>query len=330
MLHLFFTNFNFCLQLCRYSAGDVLYNFRRKKPRTTITNCYCCGFIFKYIELGEGCTAFCDYSGEGEKIKGREPLINQPFNWGDECPQTKLDGDGNELPVESCTRVNPRLKTSTVKSPSPTTPKSKQTTTRKNKSATTQRTTTKNISKSERLVTASTTTQKTRATRRKEIFQNQRVFSSKRPSINNQGTRSPFSGALLITQPSVITSTTTTEPPHNLIFDTTKKTKLATTPSPKLAIKNIRKATTLHPKIQSKKDSLPIWSEKLPITPSLKLTIENVRKATALDPKIQPNRDSLPIWATPSPKLTIENVRKATILYPNEEPRRDSLPIWTE
>lgn len=86
--------------LCRYSAGDVLYNFRRKqKPKIAITNCYCCGFIFKYIELGEVCTAFCDYSGEGEKIKGREPLINQPFNWGDECPQ-KLDGDGNELPVE--------------------------------------------------------------------------------------------------------------------------------------------------------------------------------------------------------------------------------------
>ncbi len=35
----------------------------------------------------------------GEKIKGREPLINQPFNWGDECPQAKLDGDGNELPL---------------------------------------------------------------------------------------------------------------------------------------------------------------------------------------------------------------------------------------
>jgi len=289
--------------LCRYSAGDVLYNFRQKrkqKPKTAITQCYCCGFIFKYIELGEICMAFCDYSGEGEKIKGREPLINLPFNWGDECPQAKLDGDGNELPMESCTQVNPELKTSTVKIPSPTTPKSKQTTTRKYKSATTKRTSTKSISKSEQLVTASTT-QKTRATRRKEIFQNQRFVISKRPSINNQGTRSPFSGALLITQPSVITSSTT-ETPQYLIIDTTKKKKLATTPLPKLNIENVRKATTLHPKINPKRDSLT-----------------------------RSDRDSLPTWIQPSSKLTIENVRKdASILYPKEEPRRDSLPIWSE
>ena len=249
--------------------------------------------------------------------------------------------------------------------PSPTTPKSKQTTKTNYKSATTQRTTTINIPKSklsERLITASTTTQKTRATRRKGILQNQRFFSSKRPSIS-QGNRDPFSGALLKTQPSVITSTyTTTESPHYSIIDATKKTKLATTPSPKLTNENVRKATSKRPSINqgtrvpfsgallitqpsvitsSTTTEPPHYliidttkKTKLATTPSPKLTNENVRKATTLHPKIQSKKDSLPIWSaklatTPSQKLTIENVRKATFLYPNIEPKRDSFPIWS-
>merc|ERR1712137_123511 len=95
---------------------------------------------------------------------------------------------------------------------------------------------------SEQLIIASTTTQKTKTTRRREIFKNQRV-TSKRPH------ESPFSGAVLVTQPSVVTSTpsstsssTTTKPPKYLIFATTTKTKtkLATTPSSKLNNLNVK------------------------------------------------------------------------------------------
>jgi len=233
--------------LCRYGAGDVLFLSRRKqkqKPKTT-TNCYCCGFIFRYLELGEVCTAYCDYSGEGEKIKGREPLINLPFNWGDECPQAKLDGDRNELPLGSCDQVSPRLKTSTIKPPTASTLRSIQTTKRIKKATTSQRTTTRtksptraSLQLSDQLVFATTTSEKQTTTTKIRIFQNQR-YASKRPSLN-QGTDNLFSGALLITTPSVISQPSTTT-------STTIKKKLATTKLPKINIKNVKKASTLSP-----------------------------------------------------------------------------------
>merc|ERR1711909_82788 len=239
--------------LCRYSAGDVLYNFRRKqKPKSGITLCYCCGFIFKYIEQGEVCTAYCDYSGEGEKISGKESLVNLPFNWGDECPQAKLDGDGNELPLGPCRQVSPPLKTSTIKPPSTTSPRSIQTTKQVKKLATTERTTTSKKWKaptpaSEQLIIASATTQKAKTTRRREIFRNQRL-TSKRPR------ESPFSGAVLVTQPSVVTSTSSST-------TTAMKTKLATTPSSKLNNSNVKKVATLKPKVQTKRDDIIIWQK---------------------------------------------------------------------
>jgi len=244
--------------LCRYSSGDVLYNFRRKqRPKSGITLCYCCGFIFKYIEQGEVCTAYCDYSGEGEKITGKESLVNLPFNWGDECPQAKLDGDGNELPLGPCRQVSPPLKTSTIKPPSTTTPRSIQTTKQVKKLATTERTTTSKKWKSpttaspkfsEQLIIASTTTQKNKTTRRREIFRNQRL-TTKRPR------EAPFSDAVLVTQPSVVTSTSTST-------TTAMKTKLATTSSSKLNNSNVKKAATLlKPKVETKRDDIIIWQK---------------------------------------------------------------------
>merc|ERR1712137_1148204 len=91
---------------------------------------------------------------------------------------------------------------------------------------------------SEQLIIASTTTQKAKTTRRREIFRNQRL-TSKRPR------EAPFSGAVLVTQPSVVTSTTTA-----------MKTKLATTPSSKLNNSNVKKAATLKPKVETKRDDI--------------------------------------------------------------------------
>merc|ERR1712137_468960 len=100
---------------------------------------------------------------------------------------------------------------------------------------------------SEQLIIASTTTQKAKTTRRREIFRNQRV-TSKRPRD------SPFSGAVLVTQPSVVTSTSSST-------TTAMKTKLATTPSSKLNNSNVKKAATLKPKVETKRDDIIIWQK---------------------------------------------------------------------
>jgi len=250
--------------LCRYGAGDVLFvSGRKQRPKTT-TNCYCCGFIFRYLELGEVCTAYCDYSGEGEKIKGRKPLVYLPFNWGDECPQAKLDGDRNELPLGQCDQVSPQLKTSTIKPPTASTLRSIQTTKQIKKATTSLRTTKMTRSPtrappklSDQLVFATTTSQK-RTTTQRRIFQNQR-YANKRPS-SNQGTENLFSGALLITTPSVISQPSTTS--------TTIKKKLATTKLPKINIQIVKKASTLspHPQFNKPEANAPdtkdrIWSK---------------------------------------------------------------------
>merc|ERR1712179_867551 len=131
-----------------------------------------------------------------------------------------------------------------------------QTTKQVKKLATTETTTTSNKYKSpttaspkfsEQLILASATTQKAKTTHRREIFRNQRL-TSKRPR------ESPFSGAVLVTQPSVVTSTSSST-------TTAMKTKLATTPSSKLNNSNVKKVATLKPKVQTKRDDIIIWQK---------------------------------------------------------------------
>jgi hypothetical protein len=196
----------------------------------------------------------------GEKIKGREPLVNLPFNWGDECPQAKLDGDRNELPLGgSCGQVSPKLK----KHPTTSTLRSIETTNQIKKATTSQRTIKKTKSPtratpnlSEQLVFVTTknflvptssqnpTTKTTRLTTRRRILQNQRNVN-KRPS-SNHGTDNLFSSAVLITSPSLISQPSTTT-------STTIKKRLATTKLPKIKTQNVKKASTLRPQPQFKK-----------------------------------------------------------------------------
>ena len=115
-----------------------------------------------------------------------------------------------------CDQVSPQLKTSTIKPPTASTLRSIQTTKQIKKATTSLRTTKMTRSPtrappklSDQLVFATTTSQKRTTTQRqRRIFQNQR-YASKRPS-SNLGTENLFSGALLITTPSVISQPSTT------------------------------------------------------------------------------------------------------------------------
>lgn len=257
--------------LCRYNAGDALFNFgRNQKPKTTITNCYCCGFIFRYLELGEVCTAYCNHSGQGVKIKGREPLIDLPFNWGDECPLEKLDGDRNKLPLEPCGQVSPKFRHSTLKPPSATTLRSittteqiKSSTTTTQKPATTKKvkaTTFKPPNSLEPHIEPTTR----KNTRRKAIFENQRkVFRSGQKVTSNQSSEDLFTSAVLITQPSVVTKKSTT-----LSTTTTHEQLLIFSSKKKIKVGNIKEATTLRPIGQIKRHSIendndppPVWDK---------------------------------------------------------------------
>ena len=141
------------------------------------------------------------------------------------------------------------MKTSTIKPPTASTLRSIQTTKQIKKATTSLRTIKMTRSPtrappklSDQLVFATTTSQK-RTTTQRRIFQNQR-YANKRPS-SNQGTENLFSGALLITTPSVISQPSTTS--------TTIKKKLATTKLPKINIQNVKKASTLSPQPQFNK-----------------------------------------------------------------------------
>ena len=150
-----------------------------------------------------------------------------------------------------CDQVSPQLKTSTIKPPTASTLRSIQTTKQIKKATTSLRTIKMTRSPtrappklSDQLVFATTTSQKRTTTQRqRRIFQNQR-YASKRPS-SNLGTENLFSGALLITTPSVISQPSTTS--------TTIKKKLATTKLPKINIQNVMKASTLSPQPQFNK-----------------------------------------------------------------------------
>lgn len=88
------------------------------------------------------------------------------------------------------------------------------------------------------------TNKTTKLTKRRRILQNQRNVN-KRPS-SNQGADNLFSSAVLITSPSVISQPSTTT-------STTIKKRLATTKLPKIKTQNAKKASTLRPQPQFKK-----------------------------------------------------------------------------
>ena len=83
---------------CRYIRARYLHG--RPQPSSY---CYCCGYIFEYVEYGSICTAYCDELKDQEKTTGKPPVIRLPFNWGDNCPEkiTNLYGDQIECNEET-------------------------------------------------------------------------------------------------------------------------------------------------------------------------------------------------------------------------------------
>ena len=62
---------------CRYDVASLLVES---------LNCYCCGKIYTYIELGMICSKLCRKSEVElqEVMVGQEAVIQLPFNWGEE------------------------------------------------------------------------------------------------------------------------------------------------------------------------------------------------------------------------------------------------------
>merc|ERR1711963_200350 len=92
--------------LCRYSIDKVTRYGPPNRSYVTkervLKKCYCCGFDYEYIEYGRFCTGYCDGADGEERNSGIDPIINLPFNWGDDCPEAKYDGDGNKVELEPC------------------------------------------------------------------------------------------------------------------------------------------------------------------------------------------------------------------------------------
>merc|ERR1712227_678357 len=92
--------------LCRYSIDKVTRYGPPNRSYVTkervLKKCYCCGFDYEYIEYGRFCTGYCDGEDGEERKSGIDPIINLPFNWGDDCPEAKYDGDGNKVELEPC------------------------------------------------------------------------------------------------------------------------------------------------------------------------------------------------------------------------------------
>jgi len=92
--------------LCRYSIDKVTRygppNRSYVSKERVLKKCYCCGFDYEYIEYGRFCTGYCDGEDGEERKSGIDPIINLPFNWGDDCPEAKYDGDGNKVELEPC------------------------------------------------------------------------------------------------------------------------------------------------------------------------------------------------------------------------------------
>merc|ERR1711963_721465 len=92
--------------LCRYSIDKVTRYGPPNRSYVTkervLKKCYCCGFDYEYIEYGRFCTGYCDGEDGEERKSGIDPIINLHFNWGDDCPEAKYDGDGNKVELEPC------------------------------------------------------------------------------------------------------------------------------------------------------------------------------------------------------------------------------------
>jgi len=78
--------------LCRYS---ILSRSKFGQHRPILNNCYCCGYIYDYVEYGKICTAYCD--SDVEPSTQQDAIINLPFNWGDDCPEAIFDKDHKKL-----------------------------------------------------------------------------------------------------------------------------------------------------------------------------------------------------------------------------------------
>ena len=74
-------------------AVTMDYNCRYNKVERP--NCYCCGELHTYIELGKLCTKFCKKKNmEAQQPRvGQQPIIELPFNWGEGPDRVELEGE---------------------------------------------------------------------------------------------------------------------------------------------------------------------------------------------------------------------------------------------
>merc|ERR1712243_520807 len=89
-------------------AVDYACRYRLEKQtksgfvRPLLRRCYCCGFLYSYVEYGSICTAYCSSEIGEERKTGLDPIITLPFNWGDVCPEYVTDYKGDEVDLGEC------------------------------------------------------------------------------------------------------------------------------------------------------------------------------------------------------------------------------------
>merc|ERR1711955_18624 len=89
-------------------AVDYACRYRLEKQtksgfvRPLLRRCYCCGYLYSYVEYGSICTAYCSSEIGEERKTGLDPIITLPFNWGDVCPEYVTDYKGDEVDLGEC------------------------------------------------------------------------------------------------------------------------------------------------------------------------------------------------------------------------------------
>jgi len=261
--------------LCRYSiAKTIRYGPNRGQKEQVLKKCYCCGYIYEYIEYGKVCTGYCD-AGEGDQRKvGVDPIINLPFNWGDNCPEAKFDGDGNKVDLEPCLSLSDVLKEN-AKNPTNNEPLIRTTST---KAPSTEKTTTRSFLKqpSRKTTTIHTT------------------ISTRPKKITTRRTTTPPSTRTTTTQR--IRTTTTARTTTTIRTTTTARTKTTTTTTSTTTTKRVKKTTIHQRSLNKKTKKTPVTSSSVEDQPVWSVTASQ-SEASDFKPKKTTLEDSdIPVW----------------------------------
>merc|ERR1711915_202860 len=98
-IRIFLVAFLGLIKACRYRLEKQT---KSGFVRPLLRRCYCCGYLYSYVEYGSICTAYCSSEIGEERKTGLEPIITLPFNWGDVCPEYVTDYKGDEVDLGEC------------------------------------------------------------------------------------------------------------------------------------------------------------------------------------------------------------------------------------